>query len=168
MKKRQLDPADVEQVVAMWKTWFADVSLAIFPGTSFIDWVTHFEAFATSVIFSQGELRGFLRYHTGDPGKIRFFLAKDKQATAQLLGYLNQKYNAHNIQSLQLPLHPDAGATKNWLPCPFSGKIETWAAGMIKIFDEDNKTIRSYCDNIAAGKQTAGILIYPPFLDVAW
>jgi hypothetical protein len=39
---------------------------------------------------------------------------------------------------------------------------------MIKIFDEQNRAIRAYCDNVAAGKQTAGLLIYPPFLDVAW
>jgi hypothetical protein len=168
IEERQLEPSDVEQVIAMWKTWFSDVPFAIFPGTSFIDWVTHFETFATSVIFIEGELKGFLRYHTGDPGKIRFLLAKDKQATVQLLGYLSQKYSNHNIQSLQIPLHPDAGATKNWLPCPFSGKIETWAAGMTKIFDETNEIIRTYCDNLAAGKQTVGILIYPPFLDVAW
>jgi hypothetical protein len=38
---------------------------------------------------------------------------------------------------------------------------------MIKIIDETNKTIRAYCDRVAAGKLTAGIVIYPPYLDDA-
>jgi putative acetyltransferase len=168
IEERQLEPADVEQVVAMWKIWFMDVPLAIFPGASFVDWVAHFEGWATSVIFIKGELGGFLRYHTNEPGKIRFFLAKDKAATAQLLGYLNRKYHCHDVQSLQIPVHPETAATKDWLPCPFTGKAETWDAGMIKIFDESNETIRAYCDNVAAGKQKPGILIYPPYLDEAW
>jgi hypothetical protein len=167
IEERQLEPADVEQVVAMWKTWFMNVPLAVFPGSSFLDWVAHFETFETSVIFVEGELRGFLRWRPDDPEKIRFFLAKDKDATAELLGYLNQKYRHHPSPSLHIPVHPAAATTKNWLPCPYAAKADPWDAGMIKILDEGNQTIRAYCDSVYAGKQTIGIVNYPPYLDGA-
>jgi len=168
IKERQLAPADVEQVVEMWKTWFMDVPLAFFPGSSFLDWVAHFEAFETSAVFVEGELRGFLRWRPDDPQKIRFFLAKDKEATAQLLGHLNQKYSQHPSPVLQIPVHPGAAATQNWLPCSYAGKAEPWDAGMIKILDENNRTIRAYCDSVCAGEQKVGIVIYPPYVDEAW
>jgi hypothetical protein len=142
--------------------------LAVFPGSSFLDWVAHFETFETSVVFIEGELRGFLRWRPDDPEKIRFFLAKDKEATAQLLGCLNQKYNHHPSPSLRIPVHPAAAATRNWLPCPYAGTADPWDAGMIKILDEGNQAIRAYCDNVCAGKQMVGIVIYPPYVDEAW
>jgi putative acetyltransferase len=168
IEERQLEPADVEQVVAMWKTWFMDVPLAIFPGSSFLDWVAHFETFETSAVFIEGELRGFLRWRPDDPEKIRFFLAKDKEATTQMLGHLNQKYSHHPSPSLRIPVHPAAAATKNWLPCPYAGTADPWDAGMIKILDEGNQAIRTYCDSVRAGEQMVGLVIYPPYVDEAW
>jgi putative acetyltransferase len=167
IEERQLEPADVEHVAAMWKTWFMDVPLAFFPGSSFLDWVAHFETFETSVVFVEGELRGFLRWRTDDPEKIGAFLAKDKEATAQLLGHLNQKYRQHPAPVLRIPVHPAAAATQAWLPCPYSSLAEPWDAGMIKILDEGNSTIRAYCDSVCAGEQTVGIVTYPPYLDGA-
>jgi hypothetical protein len=168
VEERQLEPADIEQVTAMWHTWFGDVPWAIFPGTSFLDWVAHFENFATSVIVIDGEPGGFVRYHLDDPDKIRFFLTKDKESTVQVLGYLNQKFNRPDWQTLQIPVHPVAAVTKNWLPGPYASKVETWEAGMIKIFAEENQSIRTYCDQVLADQQRAGIVIYPPYLDEAW
>lgn len=167
IEERQLEPAHLEQVLAMWQTWFAEAPLAIIPGRSFLDWVTHFESFVTSVVLIGGEVRGFLRYHLTDPHKIKYFLAKDREATGRLLGYVGQKFADHNLPSLKIPLHPMAAAAQAWLPCPFAGKVETWEVGMIKIIDETNKTIRAYCDDVSAGKLSAGIVIYPPYVDGA-
>ena len=166
-KERQIEPADVEQVIKMWHTWFDDVPFAIFPGISYLDWVTHIEPIQTSVIMIGGEMRGFLRYHPEKPDAVRFFLAKDQVATVQLLSYLNQKFEGQSGDTLLLPVHPEAAARK-WLPYPVTSVVEKWQAGMIKTFDEENEAIRTYCDRVVSGMQSTGLLVYPPFLDVAW
>ncbi len=167
IEERQIELADVKQVIEMWLTWFDDVPFAIFPGTSYLDWVTHIDPIQTSVIIIDGELRGYLRYHPEKSDAVRFFLAKDEAATGLLLSYLNQKFEEQDIDTLFLPVHPEAAATK-WMSCPTAPVVEKWQAGMIKIFDQENEVIRTYCDNVASGKQAPGLLVYPPFLDVAW
>ncbi len=167
IQERQVEPADVEQVIEMWHTWFDDVSFAIFPGRSYLDWVSHIDPIQTSVIIIEGELRGFLRYHPQNPDVVRFFLAKDEAATGQLLSYLNRRFEGQDVDTLPLPIHPKAAAT-HWLPYPITPVVEKRPAGMIKIFDEENEAIQAYCDDVVSGTQSAGLLVYPPFLDVAW
>jgi hypothetical protein len=132
-----------------------------------LDWVTHIEPIQTSVIIIDGKLQGYLRYHPQKPDVVRYFLAKDQAATEQLLSYLNQKFDGQDVDALLLPIHPGAAATR-WLPCPATPMIKNLRAGMIKIFDGENKAIQTYCDDVVSGKQAAGLLVYPPFLDVAW
>jgi len=165
--ERQLEPADVDQVIKMWHIWFDDVPFAVFPGSSYLDWVTHIDPIQTSVILIDGELRGFLRYHPKQPEAVRFFLAKDEVASGQLLSYLNQKFEGQDVDTLPLPVHPGAAATQ-WLSSPITPVVEKWEAGMIKIFAGENEAIRTYCDDVVSGKKAAGLLVYPPFLDVAW
>ncbi len=167
VEERQIEPADVAPVIAMWHTWFDGIPLAIFPGTTYLDWVSHIAPIQTSVMLIDGELRGFLRYHPQKPEAIRYFLAKDQHAAAQLLSYLNQKFAGQDIDSVSLPVHPESAAAP-WLPCSATSTVKKLKAGMIKIFDEDNQTIRAYCENVTTGQQTAGLIVYPPYLDVAW
>jgi predicted N-acetyltransferase YhbS len=167
IEERQIESEDVEQIIKMWHTWFDDVPFAIFPGAAYLDWVSHINPVQTSVIIIDGELRGFLRYHPEKPDAVRFFLAKDEIAAGQLLSYLNQKYARQNIDVFPLPVHP-AAAARQWLPSHITPVIEKWQAGMIKILDEKNKIIRAYCADVVSGRQAAGLLVYPPFLDGAW
>lgn len=166
LEERQLEPGDVAQIIALWQTWFMDAPLAVFPGRSFLDWVTHFDPFETTALLSKGELKGFLRLHPNDPAKIKSFLAKDTAATAQLLAHLHQKYSQHPTPTLFLPIHPATKAAR-WLPCPYTAKVETWDAGMIKIFNETHQPIRAYCAEVRAGRRQAGLALYPPYIDGA-
>ena len=165
MTERQIEPDDVAAVAAMWPIWFADTPLAVLPGNAFLDWVSHFDGYNTSVLVQDGVVRGFARYHLTQPEKIRLFLAADQESTGNMLAWLNHKYPASASPTLSLPLHPGNAATQAWLPGPVRADLHVFDAGMLAVLDETNSTIQSYCDTVAAQPEAAGILIYPPYLD---
>jgi hypothetical protein len=49
---------------------------------------------------------------------------------------------------------------------PFQSEMNTWDAAMIKILDFNNKPIVKYCDDIASGLRTPGIMIWPVEFDI--
>lgn len=164
--ERQVNSADLETLQAMWLIWFHDVDLAVQPGRSLVDWMSHSVNIRTSTILLGDEIIGFLRYHVNQPEKVLLFLARDENASALLLAWLNEKTKHSTVQVLKIPVHPDSAAAKKWLPIPWQAEVVGWDAGMIKIIDPENKLIQAYCAEVAAGKRKPGLVSLPPFFEL--
>ena len=167
VRERLIQPADIPALAAMWHDWFDDVDLALFPGNSLMDWVSHAAHIQSYVIERNGELIGYLRYHRDNPANVNMFLAKDGDASRLLLAHLRDKLDGREEQQIRLPLHPNSRAVMAYLSVPYQAKIERWDAAMIKILDEKNAAIMAYCDEVRQGTRQPGLLIYPPAIEIA-
>ena len=167
LQERLVQPEDIETLVKWWKYWFEDVDLALFPGSTLMDWITHSAGIMSTVVTRNGEMVGYLRYAKGKPGEPKLFLARDRSAVNALLAYLNEKDQRSQEKRFRLPLHPYSGAVKDCLDLPFESHLRTWEAAMIKILDEECREVREYCDQVKLGERSPGLLIYPPSVEFA-
>ena len=166
VQERLIQPADIPAFVAMWHDWFDDVDLALFPGHSLMDWVSHAAHIQSYAIERNGELIGYVRYHRDNPTDVKMFLANDGEAARLLLAYLRDKLAGYEDTRIQLPLHPASRAVKAYLNVPHTPKMEIWDAAMIKILAPENTAITAYCDDMRQGKRQPGLLIYPPVFEL--
>jgi putative acetyltransferase len=167
LQERLVQPGDIEALVRWWKHWFEDVDLALFPGTSLMDWITHSVGITSVVITQNGEMIGYLRYAKEKPGEPKLFLAKDQSAVNAMLAYLSEKASHSQEKKLRLPLHPESGEVKACVELPYEGHLKTWEAAMIKILDEECLVVHEYCDQVGEGARSPGLLIYPPSVEYA-
>ncbi|MBN2502234.1 MAG: N-acetyltransferase [Anaerolineales bacterium] len=167
LEERLVGLEDIEFLRAMWRDWFHDVDLSIVPGASILDWITHVEHIISTIVAQDGERIGYLRYSKHDPTAVKMFLARDKAATQLLLQYLHAKAGDGESDTLNLPLHPNAHAVREYIDLPYASELTTWDAGMIHILDEENETIQAYCAGVRRGERPPGCVLYPPSIEVA-
>ncbi len=167
VEERLIQPEDIEAFTTMWKSWFDDVDLAIFPGCSLVEWVTHVEEIMSYTVTHNGDIIGYLRYEKLNPANVKMFLAKDYQATERLLAFLRERSAEAQASHLVLPLHPDSQAVREWLTLSYDVELEAWDAAMIKILDPTNVNIVAYCEEVRQKKRWPGLAIYPPMIEVA-
>ncbi|GAK53643.1 GCN5-related N-acetyltransferase [Candidatus Moduliflexus flocculans] len=167
VQERLIQPADIPAFAAMWHDWFDDVDLALFPGDSLMEWVSHAAHIKSYAVERNGELLGYLRYHRDNPADVKLFLAKDKETASLLLAHLRSKLEGCDETRLRLPLYPNSRAVKAYLSVPYESHVEAWDAAMIKILDEKNATIAAYCNEVKQGNRQPGLLIYPPAIEIA-
>lgn len=167
VRERLIQPADIPAFAAMWHDWFDDVDLALFPGNSLMEWVSHAAHIQSYAVERDGKLIGYLRYHRDNPADVKLFLAKDRDASRLLLAHLRDKLHGREKQQILLPLHPNSRAVKAYLNVPYASFVEKWDAAMIKILDEKNAALAAYCDEVKHGKRQPGLLIYPPAIEIA-
>lgn len=165
--ERLIQPEDVQAFHEMWNYWFHDVDLALFPGNSLIDWVTHIEEIMSYTIVQHDHVIGYLRYEKLNPANVKMFLAKDRQTTELLLALLRDKSEEGQAIHINLPLHPASQAVKEYLTMPYETELDLWDAAMIKILDPENVLITQYCENVQKGTRQPGLVIYPPMMEVA-
>jgi len=166
ISERLVQSADLPDLEMMWQHWFADVDLAVCPGNSLVDWVSHSVNIRTSTVRINGKIRGFVRYPIAHPEKPRLFLTTDTNATTILLGWLKQKITNPLVTELELPVHPAARATRDWLVYPAIPDIERWEACMIKILDHPCQPVKNYCQAVIRGERAQGLPILPPFFEI--
>jgi putative acetyltransferase len=167
MQQRLIQPQDLPVFLAMWRDWFKDVDLALFPGDSLMDWVTHREDLLSYTMVRDGHIIGYLRYEKHNPASVNLFLARDRDAASLLLAHLRNKIAATPEMQIRLPVHPASQAVKDYLPALSEIQINPWDAAMIKILDPTNSTITRYCEDVQAGRRQIGLLIWPPAFEVA-
>jgi predicted N-acetyltransferase YhbS len=158
---------DLGWLADTWLDWFADVDLAVFPGDSILDWLTQAPEIMSVIVELDGEPVGHLRYLKHDPAQVHMFLPRSRVAVQLLLAYICAKRDAGKPQRINLPLHPGSKAVQARFDVPFEPKIETWAAAMIKILDEDNPVIVEYCQQVNSGQREPGLIIWPPPFEFA-
>lgn len=167
LEERLIQPDDIELFGAFWHTWFHDVDLAVFPGHSLIEWVTHVEDIMSYTVTHNGDIIGYLRYDKLNPANVKMFLAKDQHAAEQLLALLRQKSAVSQATHIVLPLHPASQAVRTWLTMPYQVDLDAWDAAMIKILDSENAAIAKYCEEVQQKTRQPGLVIYPPMVEVA-
>jgi predicted N-acetyltransferase YhbS len=167
VEQRLIQSEDIETFTTMWKSWFDDVDLALFPGDTLIEWVSHAEEFMSYTIVQNGDIIGYLRYKKQNPANVRMFLAKDQHATKQLLALLRDKINETETTHITLPLHPASQMVKKCLTMPYEVELDTWDAAMVKILDPENAAIANYCEEVRQKTRQPGLVIYPPTIEFA-
>ena len=167
LKERLVQPEDIETLVSLWKYWFEDVDMALFPGAALMDWITHAAGIMSTVVTRKGEMLGYLRYATDKPNEPKLFLANDRSAALVMLAYLNGKRDHVEEDWVRLPFHPDARAVKECFDIPYEVHLKTWEAAMIKILDVECQVVREYIDQVSEGVRRPGLLIYPPSVEFA-
>lgn len=156
---------DIPWLVHAWKGWFGDVDLALYPGGSLLDWITHSPKVASLMVWQDGERLGYLRYPLDKPAEPNLFLPADPSRAGDLLAVLAGLDEA--ADRFSLPLHPDGRAVRSWTGAHYETRLRTWEAAMIKTLDSTSEEIAAYCAGVEAGTRRAGCLIYPPVVEVA-
>lgn len=167
LQARLIQAEDIPTFVAFWHDWFKDVDLALFPGDSLMDWVSHREDLMSCTIIRDGHILGYLRYEKHNPANVNLFLARDRDAAGLLLVHLRSKITAAQETHIRLPVHPASQAMKEYLPAPSEVNMQPWGAAMIKILDPNNTAIMRYCEDVQSGRRQIGLLIWPPVFEVA-
>lgn len=167
VEERLIQSEDIETFTALWHSWFHDVDLAVFPGHSLIEWVTHVEDMMSYTVTHNGDIIGYLRYEKQNPANVKMFLAKDRHGTELLLALLRDKLTDEQATHITLSLHPASQMVKECLTMPYEAENQAWDAAMIKILDSENAAIVKYCEEVQQKKRQPGLVIYPPMVEVA-
>ena len=165
--EREVRCGDIPNLVGMWHTWFDDVDLALFPGDSLLDWISHCEKIISTVLVKDDEVLGYIRYVAGDAGDVKLFLARDEKAVLQVLRFLAEKAKKSEHTILHLPIHSGSACVRDWIKIPFTVQKSVWEAAMICLLDEQNLVVKSYIDQVRNGSRIQGLLMYPPQVEFA-
>jgi hypothetical protein len=160
--ERPVQPSDIPDLIRMWHTWFDDVDLALFPGDSLLDWVSHNPKNISNVLVKNEKLIGYIRYQHDHPGDVKLILAKDEATFMESLRFLQQKAGVSTGLKINLPLHPLSAAIKNWLNLPYTVQKQKWDAAMICLINDQNLIVKDYMEQVKDGSRMHGLLIYPP------
>ncbi len=166
LTERRVTEDDVAKLVSMWRQWFQDVDLAFVPDDTILDWLGPSKTVKAVTVWSGSRRIGYLRYLANEPHKVLSFLTADEEASIQLISYLGSKMPIDSDDPLFLPVHPQARATRTWIPLPFRADIRPWAAGMVCPLNPDNLAIRQYCEEVERGTRGIGLVIWPVEFDV--
>jgi predicted N-acetyltransferase YhbS len=167
LAERLVLPKDVSWLGGMWRDWFEDVDLVVFPGESVLDWLSHTEEIMSVVVESRGESIGYIRYVKHNPTQVKMLLAKDKASVSSLLEHLIAKLTGTEADRILVPLHPDSQAVRAWFRLPFEPRVTTSEAAMIKVLDERNPAVTAYCESVSSGTRRPGLVIWPPCIEFA-
>jgi predicted N-acetyltransferase YhbS len=167
LAERLVHRDDLGWLHSTWLDWFEDVDLAIFPGPSVLDWLSHAEQIMAVVVEKDGEAIGYVRYVKHDPAQVRLFLARDRTAIRPLLAHLRARLRNEHSGPIKLPLHPASEAVRTRFDLPFQPQMKAWGPAMIKILDESNSTIGEYCKQVNSGQGHLGLVVWPPCIEFA-
>jgi putative acetyltransferase len=159
-------PTDIPRLMEMWYTCFEGVDLALVPGDSIIDWVSHSPNLTSAVVYEAGELTGYLRYSTHNPRILTCLLASGKPALLSILSYL-VTLPSSSSEPLTIPLHPNSPLIREAESLPHKPLLVPWKAAMIKTLDPGLKVVRKYCQEVSSGQRAIGLILYPPIFETA-
>ncbi|MFD1676727.1 GNAT family N-acetyltransferase [Alicyclobacillus fodiniaquatilis] len=168
VEERRVEQRDLKELRSMWELWFSDTDLALEPGDSILDWLSHGRRIQTSAIVIDGQLSGYIRYDITTPEKLITFLAKDAPSVNAICSYLKQKVIKSGTKSngLMIPVHPNATPVTKLINFSFRPLVTTTPPSMIKILDGTNASIAAYCDAVSSQHCSPGCVIWPVEFDV--
>ena len=164
MVEREVVRGDLPELLEMWELWYGHTDLSICPGSSLVEWISHYPLVRSSCFLIDGKLKGFIRYCLGDREEIRLFMAKDKKSAMEILRHY--KCSIARGGRVVLPLHPDSPAMSLLQGCGYHAELDAWSFGMIKLLDEGCTEVRDYCQGVLEGKRKPGRITYPPYYDM--
>jgi predicted N-acetyltransferase YhbS len=155
---RSLAEADLEALHNLWQQNESAVDFALDPGHELLDWLSPNPAIkATVFIDKAGTVAGYVRSHSAEPNKPRFFLAQDSTKARQIAAFIAREAST---QEVVLPLHPASAIS----PGLGTANCRAWEAGMAYplvsgIFEE-------YYARLKAGQRSPGRPIWPTIYDL--
>lgn len=164
IEARTVKPGDLTELINIWENWYSNVDLAIRPGEGLMDWISHTPNIKASLFLKNKEIIGYVRYNKNNLNDIRMFIAKNKETTMEILKHFK---NSTSMKSIELPVHADSLAIKYFEDLEYKVDFQTWDAGMIKILDDNDKDVEMYCKEVEEGKRKAGLIVFPPSVDMA-
>jgi predicted N-acetyltransferase YhbS len=163
--EREVRPADVPALRAMWETWFHDVDLALVPEDSVVEWISPARGVHSVVLEDQGAPVAYIRYEEGQAHSPRLWLARDRAAVATALAYLAQRAPA-DAEVISLRLHPHSRAATEVLGLPYTESFNCWSAAMIRPLDAAHGALAGYMAGVEAGSRAPGLVIWPVEYDI--
>jgi putative acetyltransferase len=165
IKERRIEGRDIAEFTEMWELWFKDTHLAVKPGPSITDWISHGKEIQASAVICDGTLIGYLRYDKNNPQRILGILAKDTATLINICSYLKNKIVDSQDNYLCLPL-PTSSEKSLELSVPYRTYIERDMGSMMKIFDKENPFLKEYCNQVTDGIIEPGHIIWPVEFDL--
>jgi putative acetyltransferase len=167
LQLQPVTPKDIPRLTEMWYRCFEGVDLALIPGESIIDWVSHSPNLTSAVVYEAGELTGYMRYSNHNPRILTCLLASGKPALLSILSYLVSLPSSSSPEPLTIPLHPNSPLIREPDSLPYKPLLVPWKAAMIKILDPDLVVVQKYCQEVSSGKRAIGSILYPPIFETA-
>jgi putative acetyltransferase len=167
LQLRPVSPPDIPMLMEMWYSCFEGVDLAIIPGDSIIDWVSHSSHLTSAVVYEAGQLTGYLRYSTHNQTIVTCLLTSGKSALLSILSYLGSLPSSSPSEPLAIPLHPNSPLIREADSLPHEPILVPWKAAMIKILDPDLNVVHEYCQEVSSGQRPIGLILYPPIFETA-
>lgn len=155
VEERPLTAADVPVIAAMWQAWHADEPIAMFPGRTLLDWVSHAEGIKASAVWSADRLVGYLRYKAIRPWAPLSFIAESTPAAGMLLNHLGELSASSGESRIHLPVNPTSCLVKERIPYAFESEARMSVYAMIKVLDAGNPTVAAYCEYLRGATNLA-------------
>jgi putative acetyltransferase len=165
LKARRVANQDLDFLESNWEAMFANEDLSIKPGNSIINWISTSKKMTSAIIEDNGLPLGYIRYETNQPSNINYFLAKDSEAATLMIQYINGLMG-EDVESISLPIHPNSNWVKTNITYPYEAQINAWGAGMIKIFNPNNREIADYCEKVLNDNKQIGLINWPVEFDI--
>ncbi|MHC0038269.1 GNAT family N-acetyltransferase [Pseudoneobacillus sp. C159] len=165
LKARRVEHKDLGFLISTWEMMFAKEDLSIKPSNSVISWISTSKKMTSAIIEDDASPIGYIRYETNRPANISYFLAKDSKASRLLIQFLNGLMGA-DAQSITLPIHPNSDWVKSNISYPYEAQINAWGAGMINIFNPENREIAEYCQKVKSDSKQIGLIHWPIEFDI--
>jgi len=157
LKGRDPVATDILALRDLWLREEGHIDFAIAPGDSLLDWISPNPNMDEAVYLRDGEIVGFSRVLSTEPGSPRMFLAADKETAIEMAAYLIMVG-----KSITLPLHPYSRSAAAFDVKP---QVTPWNAAMACSlapgpFDD-------YYAQLQAGTRLPGRVIWPVAFDLA-
>ena len=165
--ERPVEPQDIKEIVEMWHNWNKDEPLAVFPGSNFMDWVSHEREFSALTLIKQGEIIGYMRHEVERPWVIMSFIGRNKENTCEILSHIGKKNEHKEAEFVHLPINPSSALVKDYLGCNYTPTVFMSIYGMIKILDENNQAVLNHFSYIKESEENVAIFNSPPAIEWA-
>ena len=152
----------LEALAGMHEATFDGIPLASPAPERLLGWKS-ISPFVTSAILMDGArpLAYIRRCELGGRPLVKAFAATSPVDASRAISHLFSLYPGS--ESLSLPLHPASPILRG---LPFTGKVDPWSAGMIKVLDDSCAPIKRYHEGVARDPSSAGQVLWPCFFDL--
>lgn len=167
IKEKQVHSSDLSWITKEWWHTHKDDRLAWYPGDTISQWFNHSLLYRSSVLFTENEVLGYVRYRTTYPLEVKELLPLNNNGEKMLRYIMKKRFNrleGEVIMSLGkesvlkiLSIGEHLKVEEN---------IRTSNAFMIKILDQKDEVLNRYCNDGKLDDKNLGVIAFPTALDL--
>jgi predicted N-acetyltransferase YhbS len=158
---------DLPWVTSRWLEVHSKDALANYPGDSLAQWYSHSATMKSSVFHLGDKLIGYVKYRAVKGLEIRDFLPAPGYGEL-LLEFLVNKLTP--CQEVTVTFAMEADVVAALLPSRDRYVIQTGKrvspAFLLKVLDDNDEELRTYCQAVLANSEKAGVLCFPSPMDI--